>query len=173
MKALGFGERWIRLVSSCISSVSCFLLINGQPGKIFVPSSELRQGDPLSLCLFLMCAKSFSSFIFSAKKRGEVQGMAMVKRSTSINHLLFAYDNILFCRASNKEWCRIQNILDIYEKASGQTINKQNSSLFFSSNTPFSTKQGILHEVRGSIYKNYDNYLGLPALIGKYKYNTF
>lgn len=144
MKALGFGDGQIWLVSSYISSFRYSLLMNGQPGKNFTLSRGLRQRDHLSPYLFFMCAKSFSSLIINVKRNDEVQGMLVAKGVTSINHLLFADDSILFCKASKEKWYRIQNIVIIYEKASGQTINKQKSSLFFSSNTPSSFKQEIL-----------------------------
>lgn len=136
MKSLCFGERWVQLVTSCISSVSYSIVINGQPGKIFVPSRGLRQGDPLSSYLFLMCAESFSSLINNVERRGEIQGLLVVRRGTSINYLLFAYDSILFFRAFKFEQCRIRSILDKYEKASSQTINNKQKSSIFSAQIP-------------------------------------
>lgn len=36
----------------CLSSVSYLVMINSKPWCKFPASKELRQGDPLSLCLF-------------------------------------------------------------------------------------------------------------------------
>lgn len=140
MRALGFEDKWIQLIISCVSLVSYSILINGQPGEAFCPNLDLRQGDPLSPCLFLMCAESLNSLINNAERRREIQGLSIVRGGTSINHIFFADDSILFCRASKEEWCGIQGILDTYEKALERSVNKQKSSLFFSSNTPSSIK---------------------------------
>lgn len=51
-------------------------------------------------------------------------------------------------------------------------IYKKKSSIFFSSNTSAKAQQEVTREVRGTISGNYDKYLGLPSLIGKFKYNS-
>lgn len=107
MKALGFEERWVWLVISCISLVNYSLLINGQHGKTFVLLKGLRQGDPLSPYLFLMCVENLNSLIKNAERMREIQGQSVVRKGTSINHIMFVDDIILFCKASKVEWCRI------------------------------------------------------------------
>lgn len=39
---LGFAAHWIRLVMTCVTSVSYSLIINGVPNDYFVPSCGLR-----------------------------------------------------------------------------------------------------------------------------------
>lgn len=143
MKALGFCENWILLVISCISLVSNSILINSQLGKSFAPSSGLRQRDLLSPYIFIMYVESLSSLINNAERMDEIQVLSVAK-GTSINHLLFADDYILFWRASKDEWNRIWDILNTYEKGSGQIINKKKFSIFFSSYTSSSSKQKVI-----------------------------
>ncbi|KAL6327433.1 hypothetical protein AAG906_019746 [Vitis piasezkii] len=45
---MGFGERWIKWIEWCISTVRYSILINGSPFGFFQSSRGLRQGDPLS-----------------------------------------------------------------------------------------------------------------------------
>lgn len=70
LKALGFKERWIHLVMSCITTVSYSVLVDGHPSEVFKPSTRLRQGDPFSPYLFLMCVEGLSSFINASEKKG-------------------------------------------------------------------------------------------------------
>ena len=63
MKKLGFHDSWICLIMRCITSISYSVLINGVAYGNNIPLRGLRQGDPLSSYLFLLCADGFSSLI--------------------------------------------------------------------------------------------------------------
>ena len=68
MERMGFHERWIALVMHCISTISYSILMNGVAYGSIIPTRGLRQGDPLSLCLFLLCADGLSSLINNAAR---------------------------------------------------------------------------------------------------------
>ncbi|GJX28386.1 hypothetical protein Tco_0236465 [Tanacetum coccineum] len=50
---MGFRNKWIGWIDSCLRSASILVLINGSPSKEFSMERGLRQGDPLSHFLFL------------------------------------------------------------------------------------------------------------------------
>jgi len=52
-----------------------------------------------------------------------------------LSYLFFANDNIIFCKETTTECETLQKILQVYEQASGQQLNRTKTSLFFSSNT--------------------------------------
>ncbi|XP_042954550.1 uncharacterized protein LOC122290955 [Carya illinoinensis] len=100
---------------------------------------------------------------------GVIRGVKVTRGGTSINHLLFADDCILFGIATMEEWNSLQGILKVYEKASGQFLNKEKTSVFFSINTPGVVKSSILAAGNSVACGSYERYLGLPAVVGRSK----
>lgn len=68
---------------------------------------------------------------------------------------------------------KIANILLLYEKALGQKLNNNKTSLFFSKNTIIVDKEAILEIVGVPATQCYNTYLGLPALVGKSRTTAF
>ena len=74
LKKMGFGERWIKWIEWCISTVRFSVLINGSPSSFFQTSRGLRQGDPLSPYLFVIAMEVFSSMLRRAISGGFLSG---------------------------------------------------------------------------------------------------
>ena len=123
-----------------VCTVLYSVLINGQPFGHIQPSQGIRQRDPLSPYLFILCAEGLNTLLHLAEREGKITGLPIAKGGTKINHLFFVDDSLLFCRANVSEWVHIQTILDLYEKASGQKLNWDKTSMFFSKNTKEETK---------------------------------
>ena len=100
MEKLGFCEKWVSLVLECISIVSYSIFVNGEPKGDIRPSRGLRQGDPLSPYLFLLCSEGLNRMLQKAAANDGIKGFSLCKRGPKISHLLFADDSLLFCRVS-------------------------------------------------------------------------
>jgi hypothetical protein len=123
MLRLGFSPWWVHLIMACVSSVTYAILINGQPVGHIRPSRGIRQGDPLSPYLFLLCAEALSSLLQQAERTGSITSIPTSKMGPRISHLFFADDSLLFCKANSVEWRRLIKILGKYESAYGQQLN--------------------------------------------------
>ncbi|KAL0417527.1 UNVERIFIED_CONTAM: putative mitochondrial protein [Sesamum radiatum] len=170
---LGFPPKFTALIMLCVSSVSySFILCGSQFGSV-IPQRGLRQGDPLSPYLFLLCTEAFSALLQRAARDGRLQGVAVCRQAPRVSHLLFADDTLIFCQATVEAALCILEVLDIFGRAAGQEINFAKSSVVFSRNTIASLRdviQGIL-DIR--VERRHDLYLGLPSIVGKTRRSVF
>lgn len=173
MAKIGFAPLFCSWIKECVSTVSFSILINGNPTGLIRPHRGLRQGDPLSPFLFLICAEGFSMLIRRALEHRVIHGIKLSRNGTSLTHLFFADDSVLFGRANVEEARGIADILKLYASGSGQEINLAKSSIFFGSKT-LKRENGKIEKSLGIQSKNgFGKYLGLQADFGHSKKAVF
>lgn len=133
---LGFNETWVDWIMSCISTVSYSFLIDDTIHGRVTPSRGIRQGDPLSPYIFILCREVLSGLCRKAHISGHMVGLRLARAAPCINHLLFADDTMFFLKTDMKSCAALKDILGLYETVSGQMINPTKSSISFSSKTP-------------------------------------
>ncbi|CAA7019717.1 unnamed protein product [Microthlaspi erraticum] len=172
LERMGFHAKWINWIFQCISTVSYSFLVNGTAQGSVIPQRGIRQGDPLSPFIFILCGEVLTGLCNNAQV-GLIPGIKVAKESPRINHLLFADDTMFFCQTKLQCCDSLASILRQYEEASGQQINKQKSSITFSSKTPqdirVRVKQTLGIETEGGQGK----YLGLPESFSRKKKDLF
>ena len=100
---------------------------------------------------------------------GDLRGFLLCKNGPQILHLFFADDGLIFCRVKMSDVQTIQSTLALYERAFGQKINGIKTNLFFGKSVLESTKTDLKNFLGVSEIKEYEKYLGFPAMVGRKK----
>ncbi|KAL0003907.1 hypothetical protein SO802_011468 [Lithocarpus litseifolius] len=173
MRKMGFEEKWVSLIMMCVTTASFSVLINGEPRGTITPSRGLRQGNPISPYLFLLCAEGLTALIRKKEAEGMTRGVPVSRLAPSISYLFFAEDCIIFCRATMEECRQVTSVLEVYEKESGQKLNREKTSLFFSKNINEDIQNFVKNTFEAQIVKQHEKYLGLPPMVGRGKKKAF
>lgn len=89
MKRMGFCEKWVTLVMECVTTVRYSIAHGGEVFGDIIPSRGIRQGDPLSPYLFILCAEGLSTLIRKYEKEKWLRGCKVARGAPVISHMLF------------------------------------------------------------------------------------
>ncbi|XP_019183730.1 PREDICTED: uncharacterized protein LOC109178648 [Ipomoea nil] len=125
--------------------------VNGLRCDPIIPTHGIRQGDPLSPYLFIICAEGLSLMLQQAHNVGSIHG----------------------CTAKAEETIEVKRCLSIYENLSGQAVNYHKSNICYNRNTSNEDRQSVAQILGVAQAPNFGKYLGLPSFIGRHKKAVF
>ncbi|XP_040257991.1 uncharacterized protein [Aegilops tauschii subsp. strangulata] len=167
MEVWGFPAAWCDWMDLILKSSKAAVLLNGVPGRWFAVCKGLRQGDPVSPCLFLLVANVLQRMIRAdgAPRHPLCEGAPPVV-------LQYADDTLIIMRASPDGATRLRVILDLFATATGLVINFAKSTL-----VPMHVAPDVLEAVVAAFECTVGSfpqtYLGLPLSCDKLKIDDF
>ncbi|XP_074352348.1 uncharacterized protein LOC141691513 [Apium graveolens] len=163
---------WVSIVGGLISVD--YTIIHGERERGSIkPSRGLRQGDHLSPYLFIICVEGLTRLIRQYETTKLLHGIKICRKSPLISHLLFADDSYVYCKAELEDARKVLELLSIYEKASGQRVNRGKSTVFCSANVIPYNKEELCQVLQIPEADNSSKYLGLPNMLGRNKTTIF
>lgn len=171
--AAGFNTHLTGLILSCISSITITVLWNGKQLKEFQPKRGLRQGDPLSPYLFVLCMEVLGQRISDVVTQGRWKPLKTSQNSPYISHLFFVDDLLLFGEASSEQAQCMKIILADFYNISGQCVNLAKLSICFSANTSRGVRHSISTAAQVPIAEELEVYLGVPCLHKRVNHSTY
>jgi len=160
VRGFDYVLHWFSLVSNLGEwcSKRRYLANKGdKAGQSFIPISHLDS------------FKALNQQLQYAARSEEIRGFTLCQNGPRISHLFFADDTLLFCRASMGDLEVILCILEMYELASGQKLNREKTTVFFSKATKEERRMEMVEFLGVSEVREYEKYLGLPAVVGRNK----
>ena len=114
----------------CVSTVEYRVRFNTEETESFKPSRGLRQGDPLSSYLFLLCTEGVTALLSHAEENGKIEGVKVCREAPSITNLLFADDSFILMKANVQNPEALKVILDSYCTTSRKLVSVDIKHIF-------------------------------------------
>ncbi|MCH88382.1 ribonuclease H, partial [Trifolium medium] len=133
------------------------------------------QGDPMSPYLFVLGMDKLSHIISDEIDSGKWKRKPMKagRNGPSISHIMFADDILLFGQATSESMGSVIKALQLFCSMSGQQVNHDKSSIFFSKNVSMETRVHLVEASGFTEVSNIGKYLGVPALGRSPRRNDF
>ncbi|MCH80116.1 RNA-directed DNA polymerase (Reverse transcriptase) [Trifolium medium] len=148
----------------CVTSVRTNVLWNGTRSDFFQPERGIRQGDPMSPYLFVLCMDKLTHLIEEAVHNGDWIPLRAGRAGTEVSHLMFADDLLLFGKATDKQMRSTMTVLNKFCDISGQVISMEKTSILFSRNVSRLTRDSLISLSGFSETFSLGKYLGIPLL---------
>jgi hypothetical protein len=150
------------IIMSCVSTSSISVLLNGGKLESFLPSRGIRQGDPLSPYIFIMCMEFLSYLIHERCSDNLWDPVKAARNGPVFSHLFFADDLVLFAKADRKNCQSIKEVLETFCDLSGQKVNSCKSKAYFSPNVNPDQRRELCSVLGIDSTPDLGKYLGFP-----------
>ena len=150
------------VIMSCVSSSSILILFNGGKLDPFLPSRGIRQGNPLSPYLFIMCMQYLSYLIHDKCRDNLWDPIKAARHGPAFSHLFFPDDLVLFAKADRKNCHSVSDVLESFCDIFSQKVNHNKSKVFFSPNVCAETRRDYCSILHIDSTPNLGKYLGFP-----------
>ncbi|KAL2934382.1 LINE-1 reverse transcriptase-like protein [Bienertia sinuspersici] len=130
LRKLNFPTQFVDWIMMCVSTPAFSLNINGETCGYFKGKRGLRQGDPISPLLFVICMDYLSRLLVLV---GKAKGFDYHPRckALGLSHLAFADDLIIMCKGDSSSARKVLQCLATFADVSGLIANEGKSNAYF------------------------------------------
>lgn len=125
-----FPPNMTKLIMSCVTTSIIAVLVNDSKINFFNPNRGIRQGDPMSPYIFILCMEILSRYINHQFDIKQWIPIKICTKGPALSNLFFVDDLILMGKINNTTYSTIWNGLNLFCQLSGQNI-MLNPKLYF------------------------------------------
>ena len=118
LKVFNFGQSMRRWVKTFYKNINSSVLYNGHCSNCFSVSRGVRQGDPLSPYLFIICAELLADAI---KQNGEINGITVNNEEFLLGQ--YADDTFFLLDGTRTSLSQCLDTLELFGECSGLKVN--------------------------------------------------
>ena len=162
LKLFELPDSLIALIMSCMSTSTISVLFNRGALESFQPSRGIRQGDPFSPYLFILCMEVLGAMINEKCNKKLWNPIKASQGGLAFSHLFFANNLVLFAKANRKNCVVVKQVLDTFCSLPSQKVSATKTKVFFSPNVPIENRESLCEVLGFRSTSNLGKYLGLP-----------
>ncbi|XP_073149026.1 uncharacterized protein [Henckelia pumila] len=165
LRFLNFPPRFIDWIMECVSSTSYSISLGGKLFGFFKGARGLRQGDPLSPFLFVLCMEMLSKSLLHASTLAYFQFHPRCNHF-NITHLVYADDLLIVSKGDVPSVKIILDCVSKFGKMVGLRANEMKSNLFMAAVKELDRSEII--RLSGYQIGSFPfRYLGIPLASGR------
>ena len=126
---LEFPCSFVKMVMQCVTTPMFSLMLNGSMHGFFKSKRGLRQGDPISPLLFVICMEYLSRILSRMCESSHFQFHPRCK-DIKLTHLCFADDLILCSKGEYQSILLLLQAFKLFSNSAGLKANQQKSSVY-------------------------------------------
>ena len=126
LKCYGFGKSIIEWIRILYKKPQCCMINNNFLSVFFNVEKGVRQGDPLSPIIFVLCIEYLALMLRQSKL---YKGFATEKTCFKVS--LFADDTVIYLNENQLQFKYVFDILETFGSKSGCKVNLTKSSAFY------------------------------------------
>ncbi|MCH79948.1 replication protein A 70 kDa dna-binding subunit [Trifolium medium] len=105
---MGFDAQWIQWIRMCVTTVRYYILMNDERVGPVTPERGLRQGDPLSPYLFILCTED-DSFLFFRANESETIALKGTGKYLGLPSMIGRNKKSIFHYIKERIWKRVSS----------------------------------------------------------------
>lgn len=148
LQALSVNSELCQLNMACITSTALSLCWNGDKLVAFTLERGLRQEDPLSPYLFVLCMEVLGSYVTKCVESKTWSPVCLSRDGQKISYIFFTDDLLLFGEASLSQARVMEHVLAQFYGISEQRVSRSKSRIWFLMNTLSYLQNSIYLEFR-------------------------